>query len=119
MSMSWYSDETLGRCECVVWTCYCYVFWANCGYRGSRWYAHENLVNCVEGDNMQVSQKSWNWSLITASGYDHQFVGQWNVTDRYVDPCTDNSARDNSLMDNSHRDNSPIKYCFSLEFKNL
>ena len=48
------------RWECVVWTCYCYVFWAKCGYRESRWYAHENIVNCVE-------LKACNWNLGTGA----------------------------------------------------
>ena len=39
------------------------------GYCGSCWYAHENLVICVE-------LKACNWNLINASGCDRQFVGQ-------------------------------------------
>ena len=50
--MSWYSEKTPGRYECVVWTCYCY------GCRGSRWYAHEDLVSCVE-------LKACNWKVGT------------------------------------------------------
>ena len=50
-----------------MWTCYCYVFSAKSGYRGLRWYAHENLVECVEGHNLKVSLKGCNWNLGTGA----------------------------------------------------
>ena len=68
--MSWYIEETPGWWECVLWTCYCCVFslfLAKCGYRGSRWYADESLVNYVEVHNLRVSLKACNWNLGTGA----------------------------------------------------
>ena len=50
------------------------MFWVKCGYRGSRWYAHENLVNCVEGHNLRVSMKACNWNIGTRAWSVHRDV---------------------------------------------
>ena len=64
------------------------MFAAKCRYRGSRWYAYENLVFRVKGHNLSVSLNACNWDLgigssIWASGCDCQFEGQYTVTGRY------------------------------------